>query len=185
MLNRGFFERDAVTVARALIGVDLTIDGVGGAIVETEAYDANDPAAHSFRGPTRSNAVLFGPAGHAHIYRIYGLHWCLNFVCGGVADAVLIRAIEPRNGLDVMAQRRGTDNPRLLCSGPGKLCQALGVDHTLDGTPLDAPPFALHAADAPHTIRVGKRIGITKGIDTPWRFGAAESRFLSHPFDPQ
>jgi len=184
MLDRRFFERDAVTVARALIGVDLLIDGIGGVIVEVEAYDANDPAAHSFRGPTQSNAVLFGPAGHAHIYRIYGLHWCLNFVCSPVS-AVLIRAIEPRHGLDLMAQRRGTDDPRLLCSGPGKLCQALGVDRTLDGAPLGAPPFALHAADAPRTIQVGKRIGITKGVDTPWRFGAAGSRFLSRPFEPQ
>lgn len=181
MLDPGFFERDAVTVARALIGVELLIDGVGGAIVETEAYDVNDPAAHSFRGPTRSNAVLFGPAGKAYVYRIYGLHWCLNFVCGPIS-AVLIRALEPRQGLDAMAERRGTDNPRQLCSGPGRLCQALGVDRSLNGASLEAAPFALHAADGPRSILVGTRIGLTKAADTPWRFGESGSRFLSQPF---
>jgi len=182
-LDRTFFERDAVTVARALIGVEVLVDGVGGPIVETEAYDASDPASHSFRGPTARNAVLFGPAGHAYIYRIYGLHWCMNFVCSPVS-AVLIRAIEPRHGLDVMAPRRGTGNLRLLCSGPGRLCQALGVDHGLDGAPIDAPPFDLRAADAPRSVAVGPRIGISKAVDTPWRFGEAGSRFLSKPFAP-
>lgn len=184
MLASDFFERDAVTVARALIGVEVLIDGIGGPIVETEAYDVNDPASHSFRGPTQRNAVLFGPPGHAYIYRIYGLHWCMNFVCSPIS-AVLIRAIEPRHGLEVMAQRRGTDNPKLLCSGPGKLCQALAVDRSLDGTPLDAPPFELRPADASRAVAVGLRIGITKAVDTPWRFGEANSRFLSKPFAPQ
>jgi DNA-3-methyladenine glycosylase len=183
VLERGFFERDAVTVARALIGVEVLIDGVGGAIVETEAYDIDDPASHSFRGPTVRNAVLFGPPGHAYIYRIYGLHWCMNFVCDPVS-AVLIRAIEPRHGLDVMAERRGTADPRLLCSGPGRLCQALAVDRTLDAAPLDAPPFELRAADAPRSIQAGVRIGLTKAVDTPWRFGEVGSRFLSKPFAP-
>ena len=181
MLDRTFFERDAATVARALIGVEVLIDGVGGPIVETEAYDVNEPASHGFGGPTKRNAVLFGPPGHAYIYRIYGLHWCMNFVCSPVS-AVLIRAIEPRHGLDVMAQRRGTGDPRLLCSGPGRLCQALAVDRGLDGAPLDAPPFELRPPDAPRPVTVGVRIGISKAVDVPWRFGEAGSRFLSKPF---
>jgi DNA-3-methyladenine glycosylase len=179
-----FFDHDAVTVARALIGVEVLIDGVGGPIVEAEAYDASDPASHSFRGPTARNAVLFGQPAHVYIYRIYGLHWCMNFVCAPVS-AVLIRAIEPRHGLDRMAERRGTGDPRLLCSGPGKLCQALAVDHSFDGAPVDAPPFELRPADAPRKVAVGPRIGITKAVDTPWRFGEAGSRFLSKPFPPQ
>jgi len=183
MLTRTFFERDAVTVARALIGVEVLVDGVGGPIVETEAYDAGDPASHSFRGPTARNAVLFGPPGHAYIYRIYGLHWCMNFVCSPVS-AVLIRAIEPRHGIEQMVERRGTGDIRLLCSGPGRLCQALAVDNSLDGAPLDTPPLELRAADAPRTVAVGVRIGISKAVDTPWRFGEAGSRFLSKPFAP-
>ncbi|MFS2110496.1 DNA-3-methyladenine glycosylase [Sphingomonas sp. Sphisp140] len=183
MLTRTFFERDAVTVARALIGVEVLVDGVGGPIVETEAYDAGDPASHSFRGPTARNAVLFGPPGHAYIYRIYGLHWCMNFVCSPVS-AVLIRAIEPRHGIEQMVERRGTGDPRLLCSGPGRLCQALAVDRSLDGAPIDAPPLELRDADAPRTVAVGVRIGISKAVDTPWRFGEAGSRFLSKPFAP-
>ena len=182
-LDRTFFERDAVTVARALIGVEVLVDGVGGPIVETEAYDAGDPASHSFRGPTARNAVLFGPHGHAYIYRIYGLHWCMNFVCSPVS-AVLIRAIEPRHGIEQMVERRGTGDIRLLCSGPGRLCQALAVDNSLDGAPLDTPPLELRAADAPRTLAVGVRIGISKAVDTPWRFGEAGSRFLSKPFAP-
>lgn len=181
MLGHTFFERDAVTVARALIGVEVLVDGVGGPIVETEAYDVNDPASHSFGGPTKRNAVLFGPPGHAYIYRIYGLHWCMNFVCSPVS-AVLIRAIEPRHGLELMAQRRGIGDPRLLCSGPGRLCQALAVDRGLDGAPLDAPPFELRTPDAPRAVVVGVRIGISKAVDVPWRFGEAGSRFLSKPF---
>lgn len=183
MLPPDFFQRDAVTVARALIGVEVLIDGVGGPIVETEAYDASDPASHSFAGPTARNAVLFGAPGHAYIYRIYGLHWCMNFVCAPVS-AVLIRAIEPRHGLDRMVERRGTADPRLLCSGPGRLCQALAVDRGLDGAALDAPPIELRTADAPRTVQVGVRIGISKAVDTPWRFGEAGSRFLSKPFVP-
>jgi DNA-3-methyladenine glycosylase len=182
-LSSEFFERDAVTVAKALIGVKLLMGGVGGIIVETEAYDRDDPASHSFNGPTKRNAAMFGPAGRAYVYRIYGAHWCLNAVCAGEPrGAVLIRALEPTDGLAVMAERRGTADDRLLCSGPGKLCQALAVTGAHDGLALDAPPFALYAADRVPTLSIGRRIGITKAAETPWRFGAAGSRFLSRPF---
>jgi DNA-3-methyladenine glycosylase len=182
-LTADFFARDAVTVAKALIGVRLLVDGVGGIVVETEAYDRDDPASHSFNGPTRRNAVMFGPPGKAYVYRIYGAHWCLNAVCDGAPrGAVLIRALEPTDGLMVMAERRGTSDDRLLCSGPGRLCQALAVTGAHDGLALDAPPFALYAADSGHALATGPRIGLTKAADTPWRFGAAGSRYLSRPF---
>lgn len=182
-LHADFFARDAVTVAKALIGVRLLVDGVGGLVVETEAYDRDDPASHSFNGPTKRNAVMFGPPGRAYVYRIYGAHWCLNVVCDGEPrGAVLIRALEPTDGLDVMAFRRGTEDARLLCSGPGRLCQALAVTRDHDGLPLDEPPFALFAADRALVLATGPRIGLTKAADTPWRFGAAGSRFLSRPF---
>lgn len=178
-----FFARDAVTTAKALVGVRLLVDGVGGIIVETEAYDRDDPASHSFNGPTKRNAVMFGPPGRAYVYRIYGAHWCLNAVCmGEPRGAVLIRALEPTDGLAVMAERRGTADARLLCSGPGRLCQALGVTGAQDGAPLDEAPFALYAADRAHALATGPRIGLTKAADTPWRFGAQGSRFLSRPF---
>jgi DNA-3-methyladenine glycosylase len=175
-----FFAREAAVVAADLIGVRLLVDGVGGVIVETEAYDPQDPASHSFNGPTARNAAMFGPPDRAYVYRIYGAHWCLNFVCSA-ASAVLIRALEPTDGLDVMAERRGTADPRLLCSGPGKLCQALAVTRAHDGLPLDHPPFKLDPGDRPAVV-IGPRIGLTKAVDTPWRFGAAGSRFLSRPF---
>ena len=181
-IHLAFFARDAVTVARALIGVRLLVDGVGGVIVETEAYDRDDPASHSFGGETRRNAVMFGPPGYAYVYRIYGAHWCLNAVCAGEPrGAVLIRALEPTDGLATMAERRGTDQARLLCSGPGKLCQALGVTRAHDGALLDQPPFAL-LADRTPALAAGPRIGLTKAVDTPWRFGAAGSPYLSRPF---
>lgn len=180
LLPPAFFDRDVVTVARALVGATLLIDGVGGAIVETEAYAADDPAAHSFRGPTPRNAAMFGPPGHAYVYRSYGLHWCLNVVCRP-GSAVLIRAIEPQFGLDRMVARRGLAEPRLLCAGPGRLCQALGVDKALDGAPLDRPPFRLLAADHPVDVHAGPRIGISVGVETPWRFCRTGSRFLSKP----
>ena len=179
-LSTDFFARDVVTVARALIGTTLLVDGVGGMIVETEAYHASDPASHSFRGPTRRNASMFGPPGHAYVYRSYGIHWCLNFVCEAVSG-VLIRALEPRSGFGCMADRRGVADLHRLCAGPGRLCQALGIDRTLDGHPLDGPPFELLPAEAVVAITAGPRIGITRAVETPWRFCLAGSRFLSRP----
>ena len=165
-------------VARGLIGAELRVDGVGGTIVETEAYDRGDPASHSFNGPTARNAAMFGPAGHVYVYRIYGLHWCLNITCGDGA-AVLIRALHPTSGLAAMRARRGVEAVRLLCAGPGRLCQALGVSAAHDGATLDAPPFTLALAENPPAIVAGTRIGIRRGAETPWRFCAAGSSFLS------
>ena len=176
--------RDAVTVARDLIGARLLVGGVGGVIVETEAYDPADPASHSFGGPRPRNAAMFGPVGRAYVYRIYGAHWCFNIVCDRTrpGSAVLIRALAPTDGLDMMAVRRGTDDPRNLCSGPGKLCQALAIDKALDHAPLDAPPFVIERAAPQPDLAIGPRIGITKGAETPWRFGLKGSPFLSRPF---
>jgi DNA-3-methyladenine glycosylase len=175
-----FFARDAVTVAPDLIGARLLIDGVGGLIVETEAYDTGDPASHSFRGLRPGNATMFGPPGRAYVYRSYGIHWCLNFVCE-TGSAVLIRAMRPTDGIEVMEQRRGRTDPRLLCSGPGRLCQALGVDNRYDGADLTRPPFSVTAAGSRPPIVAGPRIGIRVGIDTPWRFCQKDSVFLSRP----
>ena len=181
-----FFRRGPVEVARALIGVRLTVEGVGGAIVEVEAYDRSDPASHAFRGPTAANAAMFGPVGCAYVYRSYGVHWCLNLVCGREPGAaVLIRALEPTEGVEIMQARRGTTDLRKLCAGPGRLCQALGVTRpTHDGLPLDRPPFALARAPLPNdaAIATGVRIGIRKGAETPWRFGLKGSPFLSRRF---
>ena len=179
-LDPDFFARDAAAVAADLIGVRLLLDGVGGVIVETEAYDQDDPASHSFGGPTKRNAAMFGPPGRAYVYRIYGAHWCLNMVCAPVGG-VLIRALEPTDGLGLMTERRGTADRRLLCSGPGRLCQALAITGAHDHLPLDQPPFDLQAGERPVVV-AGPRIGLSKAVDTPWRFGAAGSRFLSHPF---
>lgn len=178
------FERPAVETAAALIGNTLLIDGVGGVIVETEAYDKLDPASHSFRGPTPRNRAMFGPPGHAYIYRSYGIHWCLNLVCGPEpGSAVLIRALRPTAGLDVMRGRRGLEAEKLLCAGPGRLCQALGITAALDGLSLLAAPFQL-ISNAPLDVITGRRIGITKAVDMPWRFGERGSPFLSRPFRP-
>jgi len=169
--------------AETLIGAALTLDGVGGRIVEAEAYDADDPASHSFSGPSARNAAMFGPVGRAYVYRIYGMHWCLNIVCGErPGGAVLIRAIEPLWGLEAMAGRRGTQKETLFCSGPGKLCQALGVTRAHDGLSLTEPPFSLLPAKEAPLRLIGPRIGITKAADTPWRFGLAGSKFLSRRF---
>src|SRR5215218_5916594 len=169
-LDQTYFARDAVAVARELVGAVLLVDGVGGVIVETEAYARDDPASHSFAGSTSRNEAMFGPPGHAYVYRSYGIHWCLNFVCEP-GSAVLIRALEPLSGIDVMRRRRGLDDPRLLCSGPGRLCQALGITLAENGLALDRPPFRLTAPDAPPAVGAATRIGISRAADRPWRFG--------------
>ncbi len=183
-LTKSFFDRSVHEVAPDLIGATLLVNGVGGRLVEVEAYHHTDPAAHSFRGPTRRNAVMFGPAGYVYVYRSYGIHWCLNFVCEpkGSASAVLIRAIEPTAGFALMRRRRGTPDARLLCSGPGRLCEALGITDRHNGLALDVPPFALFARQGEVEVVTGPRIGITKAVDRPWRYGEKGSRFLSKPF---
>lgn len=179
------FSASSVEVARRLIGTCVLVDGVGGRIVETEAYDREDPASHTFVGPTPRNAAMFGPPGHAYVYRSYGIHWCLNFVCrdAGHGAGVLIRALEPMAGLDAMRRRRGRADERLLCAGPGRLCQALAVTREHDGLPLHAPPFELRPGPVESVaVVVGPRIGISKAMEMPWRFGLAGSRFVSRPF---
>jgi DNA-3-methyladenine glycosylase len=178
------FSAPSLEVARALIGAAVFVDGVGGTIVETEAYDQADPASHSFNGHTARNAVMFGPPGRAYIYRSYGLHWCLNFVCAppGHGAGVLIRALEPTRGLALMRERRRQLEPRLLCSGPGRLCEALGVTHALNGLRLDRRPFRIAPrSDAALVVAAGVRIGISKSRELPWRFVLAGSRYLSKP----
>jgi DNA-3-methyladenine glycosylase len=183
-LTRAFFSRSVHDVARDLIGATLLFNGAGGRIVELEAYRHTDPAAHSFCGPTPRNAVMFGPPGFAYVYRSYGIHWCLNFVCEpeGSASAVLIRAIEPTEGLAAMRRRRGLSDDRLLCAGPGRICQALGITHKQNAMALDAPPFGLFGRNGRVGVVTGLRIGITKAVDKPWRYGLKGSRFLSKPF---
>jgi DNA-3-methyladenine glycosylase len=183
-LNPEFFARSVHQVAPELVGVELYVDGVGGAIVEVEAYDQEDPAAHGYRGRTERNASMFGPPGRAYVYRSYGVHWCLNFVCGpeGEASAVLIRALEPLALLETMRKRRGVERDRLLCSGPGRLCQALALSRTHDGLPLDEAPFQLRERSREPALATGPRIGISKAAERPWRYGLAGSPFLSRPF---
>jgi DNA-3-methyladenine glycosylase len=183
-LNQSFFDRPVLDVAPELIGATLTVNGIGGMIVEVEAYHHTEPAAHSYGGPTPRNAVMFGPPGFAYVYRSYGIHWCMNCVCEaeGSAGAVLIRAVEPLQGLPSMRRRRGLPDPRLLCSGPGRLCQALGVTIAHNGLPLDRTPFEMRARTVTPEIAIGVRIGITKAADRPWRFGLKGSRYLSKPF---
>jgi DNA-3-methyladenine glycosylase len=168
-------------VAPDLIGVTLLVDGVGGPIVEVEAYDQGDPASHGFRGRTARNESMFGPPGHAYVYRSYGIHWCLNLVCEeeGTAAAVLVRALEPTHGFDQMVSRRRVDDPRLLCAGPGRLCEALGVTRTHDGCALDVPPFELRSTTDRVEVVAVPRVGITRAVDMPWRYVLAGSRYLS------
>ncbi len=167
-----------------MIGATLLVNGAGGVIVEVEAYGVDDPASHGFRGRTARNATMFGPPGHAYVYRSYGIHWCLNVVTDreGAAAAVLIRALEPVRGLDAMRERRGVEQARLLCSGPGRLCQALGITDADDGLALDGPPFELYASSEPVKVVTGPRVGISQGVAVPWRYGLAGSGFLSRPF---
>jgi DNA-3-methyladenine glycosylase len=184
-LRRSFFVRSVHEVAPDLIGASLMVNGVGGRIVEVEAYHHTDPAAHSYGGRTPRNAVMFGPPGFAYVYRSYGIHWCLNFVCEeeGSASAVLIRALEPTEGLAAMRRRRGLKDERMLCSGPGKLGEALAITRDrLNGLALDKPPFELRGREGEPEIVTGPRIGITKAADAPWRYGLKGSRFLSKPF---
>jgi DNA-3-methyladenine glycosylase len=183
-LMREFFARTVREVAPELIGATLLVDGVGGTIVEVEAYDQDDPASHGFRGRTARTASMFGPPGHAYVYRSYGIHWCLNLVCAeeGRSEAALVRALEPTAGLDTMRERRGLEAERALCSGPGKLCQALGITRVLDGVALDEPPFELRPRQAEPPLAVGPRIGITRAVEQPWRYGLAGSPFLSRRF---
>ena len=182
-LGRDFFARSVHEVAPDLIGVTLLVDGVGGPIVEVEAYDEEDPASHAFGGQTARNAVMFGPPGYAYVYRSYGIHWCLNFVCDapGRAEAVLIRALLPERGLGTMRFHRGLEAQRALCSGPGKLCQALAIARDHDGLPLDTPPFELLARRDTPPIATGPRIGITRATELTWRYGLEGSQFLSRP----
>jgi len=168
-------------VAPDLIGVTLLVDGVGGRIVEVEAYDQEDPASHGHRGRTPRNASMFGPPGHAYVYRSYGIHWCLNLVCGdeGVPEAALIRALEPTAGIEEQQRRRGTDDLRALCSGPGKLCQALAITREHDGLALDRAPFRLQERRDVPEIVTAPRIGITRATELSWRYLEAGSRYVS------
>jgi len=183
MMDDAVFRAPVEEVAQALIGATLTLDGVGGVVVETEAYRRDDPASHSFNGPTPRNAAMFGPPGRAYVYRSYGMHWCLNLVCGTEpGGAVLIRALAPICGVDIMRARRGCDDLRKLCAGPGRLCQALNVGRDHDGLAMTAAPFSLTLQDTPVDLDVGVRIGISEAAEQPWRFGLAGSPFVSRPF---
>ena len=183
-LRRSFFARSVHEVAPDLIGATFLVNGVGGIIVEVEASDQTDPAAHSFRGPTPRNAVMFGPPGYTYVYLSYGLNWCVNFVCqaAGSAAGVLLRAIEPTHGLAAMRRRRGVTDAKALCSGPGKLCEALAITKALSELPIDRSPIALHARSGGAEIATGVRIGLTKAVDLPWRYGLKGSKYLSKRF---
>jgi DNA-3-methyladenine glycosylase len=181
MIGRDFFARSVHEVAPDLLGTTLLVDGVGGLVVEVEAYEPEDPASHGHRGRTVRNASMFGPPGHAYVYRSYGIHWCLNLVCEeeGRASAVLVRALEPTDGLELMRVRRGLTDPRLLCAGPGRLCQALGVTREHDGLPLDEAPFRLLERAGEIDVASAPRVGISLAVERPWRFAVRGSRFLS------
>ncbi|MGY0573990.1 DNA-3-methyladenine glycosylase [Bradyrhizobium sp. RDM12] len=183
-LKRGFFDRSVREVAPDLIGATMLVHGVGGVIVEVEAYHHTEPAAHSYNGPTPRNQIMFGPPGFAYVYRSYGIHWCVNFVCEeeGSAAAVLIRALEPTHGIATMRRRRHAVDVHALCSGPGKLTEALGITIAHNALPLDRPPIVLHARTEDVEVAAGIRIGITKAVELPWRYGVRGSKFLSKPF---
>jgi DNA-3-methyladenine glycosylase len=178
-----FFDRDVCEVAHALVGFTLLVDGVGGVIVETEAYAPDDPASHAFGGPTRRNATMFGPPGHLYVYRSYGIHWCANVVCGGegVGAAVLLRALQPTQGLEEMRARRGLVDPALLAAGPGRLTQALELSDTNDGDDLTQPPYELVAPREPVFVVASTRVGISRAVERPWRYSLAGSTFVSRP----
>jgi len=180
-MNKDFFDRDAVVVAKAMIGMEFHFHNTGGVVVETEAYRPDDPASHSFNGPTPRNRVMFGPPGHLYVYRSYGIHWCANIVCAS-GSAVLIRALEPQTGVELMKMRRGTDTLRNLCSGPGKLCQALAITGDVDGISVLEQPILVRPSETGPEIVAGPRIGISKAMDLPWRFGVKGSPHLSKPF---
>jgi DNA-3-methyladenine glycosylase len=184
VLTQQFFARSVQKVAPDLIGATLLVNGVGGIIVEVEAYHHTEPAAHSFNGPTPRNMVMFGPPGFLYVYRSYGIHWCMNFVCEkeGSASAVLVRAVQPTRGIAAMRRRRGLHDERNLCSGPGKVCEALGVSEKLNGHALDASPIEIFTRTSKPDIVTGIRIGITKAVELPWRYGLKDSKFLSKPF---
>ncbi|MGI9110755.1 MAG: DNA-3-methyladenine glycosylase [Gaiellaceae bacterium] len=186
-LGADFFARSVHVVAPELLGVTLLVDGVGGPIVEVEAYDGADPASHGFRGRTPRNASMFGPPGNAYVYRSYGIHWCLNFVCEEEesAAAVLVRALEPSVGIERMRERRGLEERRVLCAGPGRLCQALGISGEHDGLRLDTIPFELVARAGPVEVQTGPRIGVSRAAERQWRYAVAGSRFLSRPLIAQ
>ena len=178
-----FFRQEVHAVARGLVGATFLVDGVGGVVVETEAYAPDDPASHSYGGRTLRNAAMFGPPGHLYVYRSYGIHWCANVVCGdiGTGAAVLLRALEPARGIVAMRARRGLDELTLLCAGPGRLCQALGISGDHDGLPLDRRPFDLQLPSVLPEIVVGPRVGITRATELPWRYALRSSPFVSRP----
>lgn len=180
-LDPTVYDADAVTVARRLIGAWLQVGPTGGIIVETEAYRRDDRASHSYNGETPRNAAMFGPPGHAYVYRSYGLHWCFNVVCRR-GSAVLLRAVMPVSGIEIMHGRRNVADVRRLCSGPGRLAAALGIDGSLDGAPLDAAPFLMAEGLRSVDIVSGPRIGITRDVDRNWRFGLPGTPFLSRAF---
>ena len=173
--------RSVHEVAPALIGWTFLVDGVGGTIVEVEAYREDDPASHSYGGPRGRNVIMFGPPGRLYVYRSYGVHWCANLVCEteGRGAAVLLRALEPVAGLEIMRERRGVDDARLLCAGPGRLTQALGITDEHNGSSLLAAPFELRPPLETIEVAVSRRIGITRAPEQPWRYLAAGSRFVS------